>query len=123
MKKFMLILAMTLSLAACGTKTPSPDDVDKVGKGMNEDKVVEILGEPSVRTTDRKEIDKKYTAVSTVIASNTDTYSDLSIITDAINNKESVEVFDYDTDEKDTHIIIYFVDGKASYFYSVDYKK
>lgn len=121
MKKLFVVVLAFLFLSGCSSKVPTPDDVDKIGKGMDEDKVVEILGEPSSKTTDRKEIENQYYAISTVVASNTDTYYELSVVSDAINNKENVEVYDYETDKENQHIIVFFVDDEAQYFYSVDY--
>ena len=136
MKKAKLIWVITISvlfLAAC-TRKVEPTDVDTVSLNMSQQKVKKLLGNPKESTTDRKKLIGIYDTYSMLYTIGTKEksnigYSDKYGVDEkddyfktfkAINSKNNVEVFEYETTKKDSKIIVYFIDNKVSFFYNID---
>ena len=129
MKKLItLMLFLLFIVSGCGTKV-SAGDVSKISIDMTQSKVEDILGSPEVKTTDREELSTKYDSLSTLYASQIEFdssesnknrgYDEYSDTFTAINNKENVELYVYDTSDKNEKIYIYFINEKVSFFYSL----
>lgn len=129
MKKLLLLIFLTIFLSSC-SKPISPQDVSKISFGMSSDKVVEILGRPTLKTTDRSELSGKYDGLTMLyitkieLDENEDNktrgYDEYSDIYSAINDKENVELFTYETNKNNHDIYIYFLNDKVSFFYDYD---
>ena len=130
MKKLItLILFCVFIISGCGANVSS-SDLSKISKDMTQKKVEEILGSPDVKTTDREELTNKYDSISTLYASQIEFddsesnknrgYDEYSETFNAINNKENVELYVYDTKIDSEKIYIYFINEKVSFFYSLN---
>lgn len=119
MKKAIVLFVFTFIFVGCG-KTVSPDDISKISKGMSEDKVIEILGKPNERTTDRENLSQgEFSGAASINAEKNEQYDDYSPILTALENKENVEGFKYKTNEEKHNIYIFFLDGKVKYFFNL----
>ena len=124
MKK-LLLLFLTILLVACG-KSPDVGDTSKISKGMSEDEVVDLLGKPDFETTDRNELETTYDTYISLKVVELDlagedytSWDGASDISNAVENKENVKVYEYKLKEN-YFIHIYFLNNEVRYFYELD---
>lgn len=128
-KSLALVLIFIFVLSGCG-KNLTSKDISKISIDMDQEKVEEVLGKPSFKTTDRDDLTGKYDSITTIYNTriefdrneedNLRGYAEYSETYKAINEKKNVELYVYDTETEEEKIYIYFINKKVSFFYSLN---
>ena len=122
---------LVVFLMGCDSKV-TEGDTSKISKGMSENEVIEILGKPTIETTDRNDLQSTYDEFGTLYAVNVEFdedkedsnsgWTELGEFKRAVEEKRNVKVYDYKLADK-KRIIINFLDNKVSFFYELDLKQ